>query len=71
MSSKSTLSIASISEESAVVSLQRELRSLSGQIIEPHDIKIKVTGRIEGYTVMVLCAILLMADIRNGDFYVF
>ena len=71
MSGRSTLSMASLTDDSAVVSLQREIHSLSGRIIEPHDITVKLTVPMGDYQVMALCAAVLLCDISRGDSYEF
>ena len=50
-SPRDTLSMASLRDDSAVVSLQRELRDLSGKIWEPHDRAIRLEAGAEMYPI--------------------
>lgn len=61
MSPKDTLTLSSISESSAVVSLQREIKDLSNKVIEPCEIKINIEDRFSDYELLSACAILLLA----------
>lgn len=67
-SSKDTLSLASISDNQAVVSLQRSLRTLSGMVIEPADFTIRLTGHYNVFSILAYCAILLLLEkTQDGD----
>ena len=44
MSSRDTLSIASLDYGSAVLSLQRSVLTLQGKLLEPHDFQVQVEG---------------------------
>ena len=59
-SPKDTFSLASINEERAVVSLQRNIFSLTGARIEPRDIPVILTGKRGVFEIMAFCAILLL-----------
>ncbi len=61
-SPKETLSLASISDSQAVISLQRSLRTLSGEIIEPGDFSIQLTKKVDVFPLLSYCAIRLLSD---------
>ncbi len=67
MSPKDTLTLSSISDTSAVVSVQREIKDLNNQTIEPCEIKINFENRFSDYELLSACAVLLLADkIKDG-----
>ena len=67
MSPKDTLTLSSISDSSAVVSVQREIKDLNHQTIEPCEIKINYENRFSDYELLSACAVLLLADkIKDG-----
>lgn len=70
VSSKNTLSISSIDESSAVVSLQRYM-IIKNKIVEPHDFTINLTKQVEPQDLLFTCAILLLSDIPSMDGYEF
>ena len=63
MSSKDTISIASITDENAVVSLQREITDLSGKTVEPHDMKILLSKKTDPYYICAAYAVLLLSGL--------
>ena len=70
-SPRDTLSMASLRDDSAVVSLQRELRDLSGKIWEPHDRAIRLEAGAEMYPILAACAVLLLSGKEVQDVFVF
>ncbi|MCI5655098.1 MAG: hypothetical protein SOT80_04785 [Candidatus Pseudoruminococcus sp.] len=66
MSLKDTLSTASIADEMNMVSLQRAIRTIDGELIEPRDFYIK--GNCELYSSLASSAILLLLGVtpENG-----
>ena len=60
MSGRDTLSISCITDEYMLVSLQRNIRTLDGDIAEPCEIKMAVDGNIPPFTVLAVCAVLLL-----------
>jgi hypothetical protein len=60
-SSKETLSIAGLEEDTAVLSLQRTLKTLDGQMVEPHDFTVKFSGSRSPHQLLTVCAVLLIA----------
>lgn len=62
MSSKDTLTLSSINDCSAVVSVQREISGLNHQTIEPCEIKINFENKFSDYELLSACAVLLLAD---------
>lgn len=61
MSSKDTLTLSSVSDNSAVVSLQREICDLNGNIIEPCEIQISHDEPFSKFELLAACAVLLLA----------
>lgn len=67
MSGRSTLTISSIDETSAVISLQRETKTLNGILIEPSEIRVSLSERMEGYVLLAICAVcILSGKIERG-----
>ncbi|MFU0833826.1 MAG: PNP-UDP-1 domain-containing protein [Oscillospiraceae bacterium] len=60
-SSKETLSIAGLEEDTAVLSLQRTLKTLEGKMVEPHDFTVKFSGSRSPHQLLSVCAVLLIA----------
>lgn len=58
-----TLSIASCEEGKMLISLQRELQTLSGRVIEPCDISVKTEEPVHIYPTLAACAVLLLCDV--------
>ncbi|MCI1965852.1 MAG: hypothetical protein LKJ17_06950 [Oscillospiraceae bacterium] len=67
-SSKETLSIAGLEEGSAALSLQRTLKALNGQMLEPHDFTVKFSEPRSPHQLLMVCAALLISgkDSSNG-----
>lgn len=67
---KDTLSVASIDDNRATISLQREIKDFSGNVIEPHDFNVKSSGSLSKnlYHTLASCAVLLLigADSSKG-----
>lgn len=63
-----TLSIASCKNGGAMISLQREVHTLSGAVIEPCDISVTTDESVHIYPTLAACAVLLLNDIpfENG-----
>ena len=67
--SRDTLSIASISESRATVSLQRELIDIYGNRVEPRDIIVTFENRMEVYPLLATCAALLLCGAEPDGGY--
>jgi len=61
MSTKDTISLSSITDESAVISLQRQLSDINGRIIEPHDMRVKLSEPADEYYICAAYALLLIS----------
>lgn len=59
--SKETLSIAGLEEGTAVLSLQRTLKTLQEQTVEPHDFTVTFSGSRSPHQLLTVCAVLLIA----------
>lgn len=64
-----TLSIASCGSGYTLVSLQREIRTLSGRVIEPCDISIKTEDKAHIYSILATCAVMLLSDFPHEQGY--
>lgn len=60
MSSCDPLTLSSLREDSAVISLQRELVDLRGETIEPCDIPVKLSDRLDPDTLLLAAAAALL-----------
>ncbi|GEM_PF-5951684 len=58
-----TLSVSSIGEQSAAVSLQRSVTTLSGKEIEPCEIPVRLNGLSDSVIITAAAAMLLLCDI--------
>lgn len=70
-SSKDTLSLASIKNKSATISLQRELFDIYGTCIEPMDFTVTLQKERGVYPTLAACAALLLCGIDPSDGYCF
>lgn len=67
MSLKDTVTLSSVAETGAVVSVQRELVCLGGEAVGPCEVKVTFTSRYTDYETMVICAVLLITGkIKDG-----
>ncbi|HEX3025647.1 MAG TPA: hypothetical protein VHR42_00230 [Clostridia bacterium] len=67
MSQKDTVTFSSLDSDRAVVSLQRELRSLSGTTIEPREFPVGFSKQPGEYQLLASAAVLLLSDIPIPD----
>ncbi len=65
LSSKDTLTLSSFTADSAVVSLQRSITSLSGAIVEPGDYPISIGATIDQFSILASVAVLILTDNTN------
>ena len=70
-SSKDTLSVASLTEGSACVSLLRSLCTLTGEILEPKDISVALQREMGTYSLLAACAVCLLCGIDSEPGYRF
>lgn len=70
-SPRDTLSMASLRDDSAVVSLQREIINLKGNTWDPHDRTIRLKAGAEMYPILVSCAVLLLSGNEVPGSFVF
>ncbi|NLJ31204.1 MAG: hypothetical protein GX424_06345 [Clostridiales bacterium] len=68
-SQKDTISVAGIQEGSAVLSLQRNLVTLEGKVLEPHDFTVSLRSEIGPHRVLAVCAVLLLAGVDSSKGY--
>ena len=61
--SKNTLTVSSISEESMLLSLQRNIEDIKGRQIEPCEIKVNILKNEDIFSVLAATAVLLMYSI--------
>lgn len=62
MSSKDTVSIAGLDDEGASISIQRSIRTLGGAIIEPGDIRVRLSRPLSAEQILLLSTVLLLGD---------
>jgi hypothetical protein len=70
-SCKDTLSVASLDETSATVSLQRNIKTLTDEILEPHEITIKLQKEISPFTLLTICSVLLLSGVSSNGIFSF
>lgn len=61
LSSYDTITLSSLTPDSAVVSLQRPVTSFSGALIEPFEAPVRLSRNAERYSILSVCAILLLS----------
>lgn len=60
---KDTLSVASIDENKALISLQRDIQSVYGKIIEPQDFTVKLYSNCKLYYTLAIAAVELLLEL--------
>ena len=70
-SSKDTLSIASLDDNTAVISLQRYVKAFNSKIIEPHDFTVKLSKETQPYPLLVTCAVLILSEFNTKSGFEF
>jgi hypothetical protein len=68
-STKDTLSIASLENDSAVLSLQRSLKTLKGETLEPHDFTVGFSEKRSPHQLLSVCAALLISGLDSSAGY--
>lgn len=71
MNFKDTLNISSLSGEKATVSLQRNIVTCDGNIIEPRDVKITLKKKTSIYPLLTSTIVLLVSSSEPKNNYVF
>lgn len=68
LSARETLSISSLDYESAVLSLLRNVKTIQGNLLEPHDFEVKTNREISPRHMLVTAMVLLLLgmDSSNG-----
>lgn len=66
---RDTLSIASLDDMRATISLQRELTSINGDAYEPHDFIAHLSQKTDVYPLLAVCGTLLLCGIKPEDGY--
>ena len=69
MSPQDTLTLSCREEDTALVSLQRSVHTLSGALIEPCEIKLHLSRPTELFPLLAACASLLLWDVPFEDGY--
>ena len=67
MSLKDTISIASLQETSALVSLQRNVHTLSSRLVEPFDFTVTFEEKIGVYPLLAVCTALILFDLDLSE----
>lgn len=68
MNSKNTITLSSLGEYTILVSLQRSITDIKGNIVYPTDFKINLTKHYSPFAIMVSVAILLFYGITPKEF---
>lgn len=71
LSLRDTLCPSSINFPNNIISLQRDILTISGKVIEPHDFKVTLKKSMPMFNILSLCGILLLSDIPSVDGYEF
>ena len=59
MAEEDTISLSSIKDDSAIVSINRKIKSLKGKIIEPQEHKLNINAPLNDYSLLVATALVL------------
>lgn len=70
-SQKDVLSIASLSDAGATVSLQRNVKILTGEVLEPLDITLQFKKPVSPFPLLAVCSVLLLSGIPSNSEYCF
>jgi len=71
MSSNDSVTLSSISDTDATISIQRSITDINGKIIEPCDITVKLKHFCDGFALLsTLCALILSGKINGYNFNV-
>ncbi len=62
MSSKDTLTLSSITSDSAVLCLQRAICDLAGNTLEPVEIPLALSHQYDAFSILCACAILMLSE---------
>lgn len=68
LSSKNSITLSSMGNEQLFACLQRSVQNCNGEIIDPCELKIKLTKNYEPFSVMASTAILLLTNITPQEF---
>lgn len=68
--SKDTLSIAGLENVGATLSLQRNLKTLNGNVLEPHDFNVKFSEKRSPHQLLSTCAVLLASGSDSNKGFV-
>ncbi|MGN1458412.1 MAG: hypothetical protein ACI4XP_10775 [Acutalibacteraceae bacterium] len=72
MSGHDTISVSGLAGfPTKMISLQRTIRTLDGDIIEPHDFRVRLKEEISVYPLLAGCGVLLLSGISSADGYSF
>ena len=69
-STKDTLSVAALDGSAAVLSLQRSILTLAGEIVEPHDFSVKCSEERSPHQLLSVSAVLLLSGIDSSGGYI-
>lgn len=57
---KDTLTLSSITADSAVLDVRRSIQCLDGTAVEPQEIPVRTTGRVDSFTLMAAAAVMML-----------
>lgn len=70
-SAKDILSIASLEDTSATISLQRSVKTLTGLVLEPYDLTIQLKKPVNPFPLLMICSVLLLSGIPSNSEFCF
>ncbi len=68
-SPRDTISIAGLEEMGAVLSLQRNIEKLDGEILEPHDFAVALSAKIGPHRILAVSAVLMIIGVDSSAGY--
>lgn len=68
-STKDTISLAGLENTGATLSLQRNLPTLSGELLEPHDFNVSFSKIRSPHQILFVCAALLLSGVDSSGSY--
>lgn len=66
MSSNDSVTLSSISDTEAIISIQRSLTDIGGNVIEPCDITVKLKQFCDGFSLLSIFCILILSGQNDG-----
>lgn len=68
--SRNTLSLSGLSSSSALISLQRSLMTLEGNLVEPREIEVRLSAERSPQQILLVSAVLLLSGVDPENGYI-